>query len=162
MIWLSDCLCELRVKSFRISLNFVIFWNSESGQKTKNPKKNFGEAYDTMASIFLIAIWGGCLYPGSLQNDALLRGRWMKRVLPFKLPCWPLLSHPALRNQHKTRNHDCFRNFWCCLKLPKDKLEKKPQLNFFNCSFLFCISYFDKKSFKFPIWRQKKCLNAWS
>ena len=57
VIWLSDCLCELRVKSFRISLNFVIFWNSESGQKTKNPKKTFGEAYDTMASIFLIAIF---------------------------------------------------------------------------------------------------------
>ena len=37
VIWLSDCLCELRVKSFRVSLIFVIFLEFGEWAETKKP-----------------------------------------------------------------------------------------------------------------------------
>ena len=144
MIWLLDCLWPKKI--IWISwLNFEISF-SQFGvckKKTKIPKKTFGETDDTILSKFLIGFWGGCLNRGSRQNGEFPRGRWRTRVLSFERTCWPFLSDLSPRHQHKTRNHDCFRNFWCCLKLPKDKLEKKSQLNFFVCSFLFCFSYFE-------------------
>ena len=149
MFWLLDCLWPKNIISISW-LNFEIRF-SQFGvcKKTKIPKKTFGQTVDTILSKFLIGFRGGCVNRGSHQNGTLPRCRWRTRfVVSFERTCWPFHSDPLPRDQHKTRNHDIFRNFCCCLKLPKDKLEKKLHLKFYLfLSFLFQLFWLKKFQF---------------
>ena len=145
VFWLLDCLWPKNIISISW-LNFEIRF-SQFGvcKKNENSKEDIWTNWwhDIIKVFDRIWFWGGCVNRGSHQNGTLPRCRWRTRfVVSFERTCWPFLSDPLPRDQHKTRNHDIFRNFCCCLKLPKDKLEKKLHLKFYL--FLsFCFSFFD-------------------